>query len=230
MTDFTSGSFELKHNIWFYNVQTVIDNFRNATGVDRTTYQISVLPEIRVIASENPLRVSTFTPKLEFVYSPVDVKPSQPVDEIVYQTEEFVLATEGKEDAAITVFGRQVPVVAARFISGLVMILALGAAGGLYWYDSKMTGSGGKEAANYTYGSLIVEIQQMPVRDTLIEVESLEGMVALAERNRVNILSYQDVETENYYIILPSETYIYKAERLPILDGSLGENEDLDEE
>jgi signal peptidase I len=230
MTDFTTGSFQVEHNIWFYNIQTVIENFRNATGIDRTTYQISIVPEISVIASGNPLRVSTFTPNLDFSYTPVEVKLNRPMDEVIYQTEEFILATEGKEDAAITLFNRQIPVIAARYLAGLVMIIALGAAGGLYWHDSKMTGKGGREAANYVYGDLIVEIEHMSIRDTLIEVESFEGMVALAEQNRVNILLYEEDESDNYYINLPGETYHFKAERAiglkDIPEENKGRNED----
>ena len=208
----------MKKKIWFYSIQDVIDEFRSATGVERSTYYLTIIPEVRVIASEVPLRVSTFSPEIGFAFTSNEVLLRNQAAEVVNQSEEFVLVNEDQKEASIRLVGIDIPIVIGRYISGGLLILATGAAVGIRWYDHKMTKAGGRTSLAYEYGDLIVDVNSIPEFNDLIEVDSLDSLIRMAEFNRTNVLLYMMDGLENFYVHSAGKSYRFRSKRLPV-DG-----------
>ena len=220
-TKFTGGEFSVKEKVWFYNVQGVINDLEKATGIERSTYYLIVYPEVRVIASEVPLKVSSFMPAIGFNFTATEVRLRHLDKDVVNQTEEFVLVSEDQTNASIKLLGLDIPVVVGRYISGAFLLLAAGAAGVLYWYDHKMSNANDRKSLGYQYGDLIIDVNVLPGFENLIEVDSLHALIKMAEMNRLNVMLCTDTDLYHFFLYLDGKTYKYQETIPPSLEEEI---------
>ncbi len=228
-TKFTGGEFSVKEKVWFYNVQGVIDDLKKATGVERSTYYLSITPEVRVIASEVPLKVSSFMPAIGFNFTATEVLLRYQADEVVNQKEDFILTSEDQKDASIKLLGMDIPIVIGRYISGALLLIAGCAVGGIRWYDQKMMNTDDRKSLEYQYSDLIVDVNKIPAFENLIEVNSMESLIRMAEMNRVSVLLHEANDHEHFYVHIAEKTYHFLRVRPPVIieeNLSEGTNED----
>ena len=226
---FTGGEFSVKEKVWFYNVQGVIDDLKKATGVERSTYYLRIYPEVRVIASTVPLKVSTFMPSIGFNFTATEVLLRYQADEVINQKEDFILTSEDQKDASIKLLGMDIPVVIGRYISGVLLVMAACAVGGIRWYDNKMMIADDRKSLDYQFGDLIVDVNKIPAMKNLIEVNSLERLIRMAEMNRVNVLLHEAKDQEHFYAQIADRYYHFQRVKPPVIveeDLSEGSDED----
>lgn len=210
-TAFSGHSVEMEETVYFYDIQRLIDDFEGATLMERSAYRLTFIPEVDVIMEgDNAPRVSTFAPELRFLLSSLELRMIQSEDGDELSPSNEVIFSQQEADASTFSFlTYSIPVKAARWVFGLVMVISAAAAGYLYWTDMQITSNGGYAARKFAHGSLIVDVSKMPDIQEMTAVGSMEDLVALAERHRESIMHLQKDGLDHYFIKLPWDYYYY---------------------
>ena len=223
-TPFSGPSVEMEETVYFYDIQRLIDSFEGATLMERSAYRLTFIPEIDVILEgDSAPRVSTFAPELRFLLSPLEIRMIQSEDgNELSPFSEVVLSQQETDAAAFTFLTYSIPIKAARWVFGLLMVIAAASAGYLYWKEIQITSNGGYAARKFAHGSLIVDVSKMPAISEMAAVGSMEDLAALAERHRESIMHLEQDSLDYYFIKLPWDYYYFSEPAA----GSLGLKED----
>jgi signal peptidase len=163
-TEFSGHQLTLQNTLYYYYIEDIIENYQAATLVERGSFTLTFVPEITVdLASDQRPGEYVFAPELAFQYTPLEVRMFNLPDADPLQPQsDLVLTQQESKDSVFTFLSLSFPVRAARWFFGALMLVSLGAAGYLYWYDTKLSAKGGYASLKYQYGDLLVEVSKKP--------------------------------------------------------------------
>ena len=210
-SEFSGNQLTLQNTLYYYYIEDIINNYQSATLVERGSYTLTFVPEIKVslISDQRPGEY-VFAPELAFQYTPLEVRMFNLPDADPLQPQsDLVLTQQESRDGVFTFLSLSFPVRAARWFFGALMLVSLGAAGYLYWYDHQLSTQGGYASLKYQYGDLLVEVSQKPTTDEMVQVESIENLIALAKRHQASIMYLSDQDHDFYFVRLPWDDYYF---------------------
>lgn len=213
-------------------VRKFVADLEKLTGVVRPFYTLLVLPEITVtgVVGEQPL-TDVFAPRLSFQLDPLQMQlladdPSasgaNPVQPSASGTIEYPVT----EPNRISLLGASLEVRAARWISGIGLLVGLGGLAVLAWLVSRAQRRDPDVSASMKYGAHIVDLQagSFETGGPTLEVSALEDLARAATRGGTMIHRARGETGSDYFVRDGDQLYHYVAprtvERPSVLDRS----------
>ena len=212
-TEFEGSGFSTAGEVDIKDVQSVINNFELRTGLKRSSYIFAVRPIISIQAEAGTLKSQdTFSPALEFILDDflLHVNSSE-IEEHLNPTQTWTIPRSKTEPNTLGLFSIDLPIFTARLISIIGLVLSLSLGGWLGWQYSQTSKGGPVSQIELLYSSLLVKVLKVPPKKSMVEVDSIEDLVKLAERHNAMIMSATRQNTHTYYLKITDTTYYFQV-------------------
>jgi len=192
-TDFTGNATDIQADVNPCQILNTLHTAEDQIQIHNDSYQLTLIPEVKVSATAGLLPMqSTFSPRLVFY---LDNNQMYVVNQNGGQDPLSPFKVESKVATAdvpnkIQLPGFSLNVHIARVLSLIGLIASLGLGLFVGWNIYRATKQDPALAASLRYGSLLVNVTQMPSKlaEREILVESIDDLAMLAERNATAIL------------------------------------------
>lgn len=207
-TPFGGSTTSARIPVDFGQVWSLIDTIEQETGFTPGTYDVSVIPTVRITG-----RIGTET--VDELYSPAFTmklnRTQITPDPELARSEVKTVADTVSESQHLNLLGLSIPVTMTRWVSVGGAVMALAAAAALA--GVVFLGLGRTEAAKIQarYGSLLISVAQADLKDEAqrIELASMHDLVKLAQRDS-RIIFHQDMGTGSHLYFVQDGTVTYQ--------------------
>jgi signal peptidase I len=197
-------------------IQATLDDLQLQTGVQRQDYTVLIVPQISINGTIGSQAISeNFAPQLQFQVDPLEmqmIRPDPSGPNPIFPATNELLKSPYSEPNTLSILGLKLQVLSARWISIIVLVLALGALASLVVLIYRQMQAEGEPARiQRKYASLLVNVSKgPPARDANVrDVETMEDLTRLAEKANLPIL-HAVKGLDNIYFLQDSEiTYRY---------------------
>jgi signal peptidase I len=206
-TPFTGSTASVSGVVELKIIQAVLDNLQTQTGIQRQYYTLFIKPEVTLEGTVGGQAVTEyFAPQLEFQLDPFEmqlVRPDPMGPDPLYPSTAGLLKWPSSEPNTLSLLSLQLQVLAARWISIVVLVLALGGLTllGVLAYRSAKT-DGEPAHIKLKYGPLLVSVRDRhPGRtERVVEVETIDDLAKLANKDSRPILHVVKGQKHLYFV------------------------------
>ena len=172
-------------------IASYLDALEDRTGVTRPYYTVSVQPVVQVdgVVAGLPL-TTTFEPELKFLIDDLQFQlaPQDPAlgeGDPLAPRKDAAVETTVPASNRLTILGVSPTVRAARWISGVLLLLGLGGLGLLAWIYLRSVRRDPLVAIQLKYGAQLVAMrpQAFEIGGATVDVASLDDLARLAEKH-----------------------------------------------
>jgi len=215
MTTFEGKSFSVSSSIYIPRINQLIYRFEQITGISRSTFDLSVIPQIQLVGSHNTKEIQDkFSPSLNFqmndsmIWMPKSEEDLTPLS----ITKASSISVPVVEANTVSFFAWQIPVLTLRIISSLIFVAVLAIGGWYGWSMFQITQKDKYEQIMFYYRDEIISLKKPPKFEQVIEVENFGALVSLAKNYGVKILHIYQKKWHHYYLPLEDGVFLYKEE------------------
>lgn len=204
-TEFTANAADIQADLNPCQILNTLHNAEEQIQIHNDSYQLALIPEVKVSATAGFLPMqSTFAPKLVFyldnnqMYVVNQDGGQDPLSP--FKVESKVATADSPNKIQFPGFALNVHIARVLSVVGLIASLGLGLFVGLNIY--KAAKQDPALAASLRYGSLLVNVAQMPSKlfEREILVESIDDLAMLAERNATAILHVVQEDGDDFLV------------------------------
>ena len=227
-TPFTGNAFLAEASFNVCQVETIIEEMEDQTGIHPGSYTLSIEPVVKVTGTLSGHHLDdVFQPQLTFDYDRLHffiIRDDPKVDPL--SPSQAGLIRDFRSTAnTISIFGIDVSVPALRVGSIIFLLLSLA---GLIGFEKYMQGIGDEDPHAFIlakYGSILVDVQNTKTiqNSNVIEVTTIDDLAKLAERN--NAMMLHEVRGQMHYYSVDGNGVSYQY-----IDRKLINLLDLDKE
>jgi hypothetical protein len=212
-TEFTGNAANLQAELNPCQILKTLHSAEDQIQIHNDSYQLVLIPQVKVSATAGLLPMqSTFAPRLVFyldnnqMYVLNDSSGQDPLSPFKVESKVATASFPNK----IPLPGFSLNVHIARVLSLVFLIASLGLGLFVGWNIYKAARQDPVLAASLRYGSLLVNVSQMPARlaEREILVESIDDLALLAERNATAILHVTQEAGDDF--IVEGNNVIYR--------------------
>ena len=211
-----SGVVNLKY------IQAILDNLETQTGIERQVYTLFLQPQVTLngtIGNQDVTEI--FTPQLEFQIDQFEMflvrpGPLEP-DPLLPSTDGLLKGSHTKPNT-FSLLSMKFPVLAMRWISIVVLVLALGGLIpiGMFTFNS-IKKNGESARIQRKYGSMLISVRDRPNSSPrrVINVQTIDDLARLADKEGLSILHIsqnlqhiyivQNIDIAYRYVIVESD-------------------------
>jgi signal peptidase I len=214
---FTGNAADIQADLNPCQILSTLHSAEDQIQIHNDSYQLALVPQVKVSATAGLLPMqSTFAPRLIFyldnnqMYVVNDNGGQDPLSP--FKVESKVATADAPNKIQLPGFSLNVHIARVLALVGLIASLGLGLFVG--WNIYKAARQDPVLAASLRYGSLLVNVSQMPVRlsEREILVESVDDLALLAERNATAILHVVQEDGDDF--LVEGNNVVYRV-RLP---------------
>jgi len=206
-TPFTGSTASVSGIVNLDALQAIFDNLETQTGIQRQNYTINIVPQISLKGTIGTQGITeNFAPQLQFQVDPFEMQlirldPTGP--DPLYPTTEGLIKQPYTEPNTLSLLGLHLQVLAARWISMVILVLALGGLIALAVLAyRKMNTEEEPARIQRKYGKGLVSVSKgVPGRDEHVkDVATIDDLARLAEKDGRSILHAVKGKTHIYYM------------------------------
>lgn len=214
VTTFSGSSFSTTSTLDVCQIVTLVQILEQETGLRAGNYMLEVFPQVTMTGNADGIPVSdTFEPKLVFRFDDVSFALFTPdgQNDPLTSSKEQSIANPSVETNTLSVLGWNASVLTIRLIGLLGLTLSMG---GLTIFGLRMyatTNQSPEALIRSRYGSLMVNASDQKIHTTgaLINVDSMDELAKLAERQNTIILHTTFNSMHSYQVQCNGTTYRY---------------------
>jgi signal peptidase I len=200
-------------------VVTYVRILETRTGIQRPAYTLSFVPHFRPEGIlEGEAFHDEFAPRLTFRLDEVQLSlqredPRGPEYNPLEPTQAGWIPRTRLEPAGLTILGVKISVLVARWLSGLGIILSMGALALVVSTIARSYRSGEASRIELLYGQMMVSLKDGEVSPDarVIDVVTMEDVVRVAEREGKTILHQVLDATHHYFVHAGNLTFHYQT-------------------
>jgi hypothetical protein len=206
-TPFTGSTASVSGIVNLDALQAIFDNLETQTGIQQQNYTINIVPQIALNGTiGNQAITENFAPQLQFQMDPLEmqlVRPDPTGPDPLVPTTEGLIKQPYTEPNTLSLLGLHLQVLAIRWISLVVFVLALGGLIALAVLAyRKMNTEEEPARIQRKYGKGLVSVSKgAPGRDEHVEdVATMDDLARLAEKDGRSILHAVKGKTHIFYM------------------------------
>lgn len=227
-TVFSGPAFSLSRDLDLAEIQSLIDNLEQQTGLQGQQYRLTVIPEVSVSGTLNghPFR-DQFAPRLEFDFDQTQMQlarrgtsrldAAQP--DPLAPTQPGAVTRPVQRPTVLSLLGLNLTVSTIRQIAVAGLVISM--AGWLVLGWLLLRPQPEDEIANIraTYGSRLINIQDgsLTVGRETVEVSTIDDLGQLVEQTGGVIMHYASGDQYQYLVKVDSLIYRYRTRRRPVV-------------
>jgi len=199
-------------------IQAILDNLEAQTGIQRQSYTVSIVPQVTLKGSIGGQTITeTFAPQLQFQINPLEMQMIQPDPtgpNPLYPSTNGLLKQPYTEPNTLSFLGVQIHVLAVRWVSIILLVLAVGGLAGLATFMHRTVREEGEPARiQRKYGPLLVSVNKgLPGRDEQVkDVGTMDDLAKLADKDGRLILHAVKGRNHIYFVQDAEIVYRYTA-------------------
>ena len=212
---FTGSSISVSGIVNLDTIQSILDNLQAQTGIERQNYTVYIAPQVSLKGTIGSQTITEdFTPQLQFQIDPFEmqlIRPDPTGPNPLYPITDGLLKWPYTEPNMLSLLGLQLQVLAARWISIVVLVLALGGLAALAIPTYRIIHTEGEPARiQRKYGSYLVGVSKgLPGRDEQVkDVGSIDDLARLADKAGCSIL--HSVKGQNHIYFVQDADIVYR--------------------
>lgn len=213
LTPFGGNSFETTVTVDLAQLQLMLDNLEQQTGLKSQAYQLAIAPEVSI---EGRLKgqeiVEEFSPALAFNLGPLQMELAKSELEPV-QTGQIEYEEEKANSISIPLVNLPLEVGRARQIAVAVVALSLGGLLIFGWMMRRVNLQDEAARIQFKYGRLLVPARTRGFGQTgeLVEMASIDHLARVARQEGRIILHQAQGPAHHYWVKYESTTYHYQC-------------------
>ncbi len=209
---FRGNTFSTKGDLDLSQVQALIDNLEQQTGLQSQQYTLTIGPEIELkgMVAEQEIQDS-FSPYLTFILDPFQM---QLIEDTLTPSQLDLVPQLKTEANTISILGLEFKIFTIRLIAVIGLILSLGGLTGIGLLLYKTEQHNEEAHIQAQYQALLVTVRNtnwLDPQKQVIEIATIEDLVKIAEREARMILYYPQNATHQYFVQDSNITYRYQA-------------------
>lgn len=196
-------------------IQTILDNLETKTGIQRQSYTVYIVPQVTLKGSIGGQTITeNFAPQLQFQIDPLEMQMIQPDPtgpNPLYPSTNGLLKQPYTEPNTLSFLGVQIHVLAVRWVSIILLILALGGLATLAIFTYRTVREEGEPARiQRKYGPLLVSVNKgLPRREEQVkDVGRMDDLAKLADKDGRLIL--HAVKGRNHVYFVQDAEIVYR--------------------
>jgi len=211
--EFSGDQLSIQSRIDLDYLQSFVDNFAEETGIMPNQYLVDIQPviEIRGRYADDELE-DTFSPILGFVVNELQMQlklEGQSLEDLLFQSQNGTIFDSIEVDNNIPFFGSNLNIHTAR-LSAIVLSALF--AGFTISIGLRITYLGRQPEADRIHGlyqRLLIPVSgvEAPSKSKLVEVESIEHLLRIAQQEGVSILEEEGNRNLHFYVQGTAATY-----------------------
>ena len=215
-TVFDGAAFHTEQVMDVCAVQDLIDDKQEATGAQQGSYSLLLVPTVTVNGTvDGQLLADSFAPVLAFVIEPnqVYLKPYSAEDQDPFKPGTVgILSREKMVPNVINIFQFPLPVLTARIIAIVCLVLSIAGAGVAVLVFKEAETSDERLWAKLQIGEHMLGVSTIPFgkNDRMVDLYSLGELVQLVERYGGAVLFHKEAPYINYYVRDNGVVYRYR--------------------
>lgn len=216
---FTGPSFHSQGYLEFSQVQSILAELEEVTGLNRPHYILSVFPEIKVSGVlSNTEFADLYSPRLEFLLDEVQlqmVRSGSPLEDSnpLQASELGIVERQTLVPNTISIFSFEFPVLNMRWFAGVGLLLTLLGGFGLAYLAKQAQVQGEPAEIHLKLNNKLVSIEDgnLDKSARVVQVTSIEDLAKLADRRDQMILHEIRGTVHHYYLDDGEVTYHFIA-------------------
>ncbi len=214
---FSGSSFNTHGRLDLAQVQGLIDTLEGRAGIVRQQYTLAIVPKVTVDGTlgGQSLR-ERFAPRLEFRLDKLElsVRHDQDTSDPLKPSQPGMITAKRSVPKTIGAFGLALPVATARWLPLIGVVLALAGAALYAWRASAASQATEAARIQFKYGPLLIAVRggALDAGAHIVEVDSIDDLAKLAERDQLVILHERRDGACHYYVQDVGVTYHYQAD------------------
>jgi signal peptidase I len=212
VTDFSGDTYTTTASIDLCAVAGMVENLKEETGLMHNEYALTFKVATTVQGSLQGKHLQdSFAPSLAFQFDKISFWLKEPVDPTIdplHPEQLGMLRSFGIEPNVLSLMQWNIPVKAARVVSGVgfgfsaLGLILLG------WILSRTKKLGPEARIQLRYGAFLVGVEHLGALDNPVDVASMADLTRLAERYGVMVLHHPQ-ENQHIYVV-HAEQAIYR--------------------
>lgn len=213
---FSGTSFSARGRLDLAQVQALIDTLEGRAGIERQQYTLAIVPKVTVEGTLGGQAVrERFAPRLEFRLDKLELsmKRDQDAGDPLKPSQPGMITAKRSVPKTIGAFGLALPVATARWLPLIGAVLAIAGAALFGWRASAAHQATEAARIQFKYGPLLIAVRggTLDAGARIVEVDTIDDLAKLAERDQLVILHEQRGDTCHYYVQDLGVTYHYQA-------------------
>jgi len=217
-TPFSGSSVSASGVVDLDALQAVFDDLQAQTGIQRQYFTINIVPQVSLNATiGGQVITENFTPQLQFQIDPFEmqlVRPDPTGPNPLYPIKDGLIKQPYTEANTLSLLGLHLQVLAARWISLVAFMLALGGLIALAIpVYRKMNNEGEAARIQRKYGAWLVRVSKgLPGREEHVkDVVTMDDLARMAEKDGRPILHAVKGQNHVYFVQDAGIVYRYTA-------------------
>ncbi len=213
---FSGSSFSARGQLDLAQVQALIDTLEARAGIERQQYTLAIVPSVTVAGTLGGQAVrERFAPRLEFRLDKLELslRHDQDAGDPLKPSLPGMITAKRSVPKTIGAFGLALPVETARWLPLIGVALALAGAVLFGWRASAAHQATEAARIQFKYGPLLIAVRggTLHAGAHIVEVDTIDDLAKLAERDQLVILHEQRDGACHYYVQDMGVTYHYQA-------------------
>lgn len=207
-TAFQGTTVQAKGNLNFCEIEKVIQQVQEKTGVSAQPYHLVVAPNVKVTGTLDAVRFEDkFSPELRFLVDPQEVYliEGDSSGKTLQPSKDGILSSERLTENALPIFGFQLPIVLARWLSGISLALAALLIGWGAFVMRQVEQQDPITLVEFLSGQAPVKISSTDgmysqSAENLIELTDVKDLVRVANNNGLPVLLCEEGSTLHFLV------------------------------
>jgi Ca2+/Na+ antiporter len=193
------------------DIAEILNSYQRLTGISRNNYFLVIEPVIRTTGNTAGMVVqSEFSPELRFYITTSEFYLVND-DQITLEPELIESVTKSVEQGGtLSIFTLAVPVRVIRWVSLVLLVIALALFGIYSTYYAKMLNRQDPDGLDYRYGTWMVDTADMPQENEMSLIAEFEDLIKIATLYDLVILHTHTNRTHYYYLKAPEGYFYYR--------------------
>ena len=217
-TPFEGSSLTFSSRISIDDLQAIVDNLEQITGVELSQYNLTIQPRIQILGLMHGIVwQDEFSPSLPFVVNDIEVRPNNIAseeNELLTRIESGVVSGSAQGLNTLGFLGININIQTLR-VWLLVLLPALVAASlvtGMRWL--KLTQAGEASRIASIIGPKLVDVNGMVQTNSMkqISVYKIDDLVRIADREGTAIFHEKALDSHYYFVEGRNGLYVYRLE------------------
>lgn len=218
-TAFSGTSAQTQTALDLCQVYQLVSALREQTGLQRSEFSLAIIPTTTIAGLINGLALSdSYSPALNFQFNDVGfwmVSSSAPGEEVTdplnprseRMLREFIDVPE-----TINFLGMKLPVIAVRWVASIFFILSAAGLITMLCITDKLSRISHVAEIQLRYSPILMDVQNHPKKSNhaVVEVDSIQNLARLAERNNSMMLHESNPDGSHTYIVHENDT-VYRV-------------------
>lgn len=221
-TSFSGQNFNMSTAVDLSEIQGILDNLQQQTGLSSSEYTLVIIPKVRVagLLHQQPVE-DEFAPRLTFDFSPVQIsltksktdRSGDSAEKQLEPSQSGSVKTEQEAPNSFSVYRFQVFISLVRYIglSGLMISLSGLIILGVTMVRAQQAGEAAR--IQFKYGGRLTPIRETHLtnEEDVVEMASIDDLIRLGERQGCPILYFVRGSTHHYLVKDAFTTYRYQV-------------------